>query len=215
MKLLKKITSIALGALLLGSSLLSAPANAAQMEPDNFVETQAVPAYAVGESGERFYFDNIEQKLGVAQPAAYWSPCGVFDKNEKLVRTFSRQTVKGVSGRTAYLRCGTNKVVKGKNIGWGYRHIKAGHMNDWNNQAVFLGANWRDFADWATNEALKWSCLKKYQSGNKTIRYGGVYELRDSRGRIIKKVGVTASVSATNSRLITSHPDSVNRACGK
>ncbi|MGP9490656.1 hypothetical protein ACT3UA_18880, partial [Glutamicibacter sp. 363] len=73
MKLLKKITSIALGALLLGSSLLSAPANAAQMEPENFVETQAVPAYAVGESGERFYFDNIEQKLGVAQPAAYWS----------------------------------------------------------------------------------------------------------------------------------------------
>lgn len=212
---MKKFTSLILGALLLGSSLVSTPANAAQTEAENFVETQTTPAYAVGKSGERFYFENVAQKLGVGQTAAYWSPCGVFDKNEKLVRTFNRQAVKGVSGRTAYLRCGTNKVTSGKNVGWGYRHIKAGHMNDLNNQAVYLGVNWREFADWATNEALNWPCLKKYQSSNKTVRYGGVYELRDSRDRIFKRVGVTTAVSSTNSRVITSHPDSVSRACGK
>lgn len=210
---MKKVTSLILGALLLGSSLVSAPANAAPAETENFVETQTTPAYAVGKSGERFYFDNVAQKLGISQPAAYWSPCGVFDKNEKLVRTFKRQAVKGISGRTAYLRCGQNKVIDGKNKGWGYRHIKAGHMNDWNNQAAYLGANWRDFADWATNEALNWSCSKRYQSDNKTIRYGGVYELRDSRGRIMKRLGVVTSVSATNSRVITSHPEKVTRAC--
>ncbi|KSU65907.1 hypothetical protein [Arthrobacter sp. NIO-1057] len=101
----------------------------------------------VGKSGERICFNNVAQKLGISQPAAYWSPCGVFDKNEKLVRTFKRQAVKGVSGGTAHLRCGWNKVIDGKNKGQGYRHIKAGHMNDWNNQATYLGANWRKFAD--------------------------------------------------------------------
>src|SRR5699024_5675582 len=62
-----------------------------------------------------------------------WAVCWVQDNNSNIVRTFTKKG--GPSGNSAYIKCGSP--------GWGNRHIKDRHMDDWDNIAVRMGDNWR------------------------------------------------------------------------
>ena len=208
-------------AILIVSTIVGQPAGAtitefSTNERQILGEAQADELYVVGPSGDRFYPDRLSASLKfVGTPANYWSPCGIFDKNNKMVRKFNRQAIKGLSGKTGNLLCGWHKNAKGstKATGVGFRHIKAGHMSQWENQAVFLRANWREMADWATNEALNHSCKKGYFKSQGKAKYVAPYQIRDSRDRVIRRFAVYVVVGAKDQNVITSYPRDGRYSC--
>lgn len=105
------------------------------------------------------------------------------DKNSKIVRTFTR--VRGKAGGktippgTATLSCGSEK--------WGYRHIKARHLKEWEADARLAGENWRDTADYAMEVILRDPDKVTYAASNDTFCYSRIIYLVNKRTK--KMVG--------------------------
>lgn len=131
--------------------------------------------------------------------SAPWAACGIRDSKHKLVKNFGRAMISGVSGRTAHLRCGTAQ-------NWSYRHIKARHMNDWQNKANYIGDNWRSFADWAWTQTLSRPCSKYRQLSNDTLQYVAPIQIRDRNGRVVHQFGTRVSIARRSQNIITAYP---------
>ena len=146
----------------------------------------------------------IRSISAMSTTAAYvpttWGACGAFDASTKNVRTFYLNSVP-YSYRAIYLKCGTT--------GWGYRHIKDAHMNDWANKAIYVGANWRDMADFAITDALQHVYSGVYNPTNQTYKYRGVVELRRFDDRTVHTFYPVVAVSAGDYRIITAYPSNV------
>lgn len=132
---------------------------------------------------------------------ALWAACGVRDKSTKMVRDFSRSMISGVRGKSAHLKCGTVQ-------NWGYRHIKAEHLSDWQAKTAYLGGSWQPFADWAMRNTLATPCAKYRRVSNDTLQYVAPIQIRNSRGQVVHTFGTRVSVARVTQNIITSYPQS-------
>lgn len=130
---------------------------------------------------------------------ALWATCPIFESKYKLVKDYSRQTIAGVPGRTAHLRCGTQE-------NWGYRHIKDRHSGQWADKAWYVGGDWRSFADWSLGKTFVWPCAKYRRVENNTLQYVKNIYLKDRRGIVISKFASRASVARVSQNVITAYP---------
>ncbi|MBB6119009.1 hypothetical protein [Nocardiopsis algeriensis] len=125
-----------------------------------------------------------------------WAACGARDDSHKLVRTFTKNG--GPSGKSAYLKCGSQ--------GWGYRHIKDRHMDDWNNIAAQIGDNWRSFADFAIEQILIAPESVSYRAGNDTYAFTAPVQIRDGDGNVVRTYRPVVSVANESRNIITAYP---------
>lgn len=133
-----------------------------------------------------------------------WPPCGFFDKSMKVLKKYKRQAVRGYSGATAVLACGNHNSRT--DVGWGFRHIKAGHLTQWQREALPLGGSWMDFADWSITQTLAKPCYKAFQASNQTFQYVTPIVIRDQKKRYVKTIGVRVVVSKKTQNIITAYP---------
>lgn len=125
-----------------------------------------------------------------------WAGCGVSDDNHKLVRTFAKSG--GPGGASAYLRCGSEN--------WGYRHIKARHIQDWENLAAMAGDNWRSFADWAVEQILKAPGSVDYRESNDTWSFTAPIQIKRADGSVVATYHPLVSVANDSKNIITAYP---------
>lgn len=140
---------------------------------------------------------NLQESTDAIYVPKTWAACGAFDDAYKNVRTFYLNTVP-YTYRAIYLKCGTS--------GWGYRHIKDAHMSHWAGKAIYVGANWRDMADFAITDALRNVYSGTYNASNRTYKYRGVVQLKRYDGRTVHTFYPVVAVSAGDYRIITAYP---------
>jgi hypothetical protein len=129
-----------------------------------------------------------------------WAACGVYDSNTKVVYTYSRAQISGYSGSTAKLLCGSTS--------WGFRHIEASHMADWQAKGEYIGATWSQMAHWAMTNTLSKPCSKYYQSSNDTFQYVAPFQIRNNQGQVVHTFGARVVVARVTQNIITSYPQS-------
>ncbi|HLS77877.1 MAG TPA: hypothetical protein VK083_13925 [Nocardia sp.] len=114
-------------------------------------------------------------------PAAHasfpWGACGIDSPEDKVVTTF-----------------GAWKLLCG-NKDYGYRHIQAGHMSEWEGLAAIEGRNWRDIADMAIAKAHDAPDWHGPQSGGRYCHTGQIYLVNRVTGAIATTVQPTVIVS--------------------
>ncbi|MGW0663399.1 hypothetical protein [Streptodolium elevatio] len=164
-----------------------APATAVAARPPNpFASPGSALSLTIGES--TFHAGRA--------PADTWAGCGVSDDKHKLVRTFSKSG--GPGGPSAYLRCGSEN--------WGYRHIKARHIQDWENLAAMAGDNWRAFADWAMEQILKVPGSVDYRDSNDTWSFSAPIQIKRADGSVVATYHPLVSVANDSKNIITAYP---------
>jgi len=135
----------------------------------------------------------------VPSPQATWAACGLFDKNTKLVRTFTRVGGGGLSAGKSYLRCGSQA--------WGLRHVVDRHRSQWEMLAMLGGSSsWRTFADWAINQAMRYPAHVTYVSKNDTYVYKTQIQIRDRSDRVRAVKYVYVVVARVSKNIITTYP---------
>jgi hypothetical protein len=127
-----------------------------------------------------------------------WPACGISDKNTKVLYQYSRAQIAGVSGARATLACGSSE--------WGFRHIKAGHLSQWEAKANLIGALWMDMAHWSIIQTLSRPCSQYRQTSNDTLQYVAPFQVRDSQGRVVQTFGVRVVVARVTQNIITTYP---------
>lgn len=144
-------------------------------------------------------------------PAKVWAACGVFDSNTKVVRQFGR---KGAHPKGApAFKTGRGTLACGSADDWGYRHIKKGHLSQWEYRAEQVASNWRDVADFGMNWALKDPSYVTYRSKNHTYCYGRpIYLLNKKTHQRVGKYQATVVVAHGTQNIITAFPPS-KRCC--
>ncbi|NKY60520.1 hypothetical protein [Nocardia flavorosea] len=106
-----------------------------------------------------------------------WGACGVHSSEDKVVATFGSWK----------LLCGNND--------WGYRHIQARHMSEWEGLAAIEGRNWRDIADTALAKAHDAPDWHGPQGSGAYCHSGQIYLVNRATGAIAKTVQPTVIVT--------------------
>ncbi|MGW5311136.1 hypothetical protein ACWEQ0_14825 [Nocardia thailandica] len=137
----------------------------------------------------------IATLIGTAAPAqaVVWGACGVSTSDHKVVRTYSK----------AVLKCGTQN--------WGYNHIKARHIGEWEGLAAIENKNWRDIADMAIAKSLDSPDRTVDAGGGKRCYSGQIYLVNHVTGQIAKTVQPTVIVGSSGD-IITAYPGGGCRA---
>jgi hypothetical protein len=133
-----------------------------------------------------------------------WKNCGLFDKDEKVVRTFRRMRVETpnniLKGGSSNLACG--------NKDWGYRHLKIRHQADWEGHAAKTGDPWRDAADFAIYAVLIDPDRATYARRNDTFCLSRVILLVNNRtGRVVGTRTPHVIVGARTKNIVTAFPE--------
>ena len=112
-----------------------------------------------------------------APHCAQLGACGVFTKENTVVRTYSKGYV---------LRCGGPRLSSNPN--WGYRHIIKKHREDFGRLTpqLLTNRNWRDLTDFV----IEWTIVDpdhtRAAGGGQTCR-DRVFWLADANGRTVLK----------------------------
>ena len=173
------------------SAMGAAPYAGAEAKPAATVQTQKEQAgYTIEVAGVRY---------SPVQPKAIWAACGMHDPVGKVVRTFPRNGAPGAGGNSNLL-CGTE--------GFGYRHIKARHMQDWQNLAGVVGSDWRSFTDWAVEQILKAPepGSPVYDKARDTWTYRAPVQIRDSNGKVVDTYRPIVAIANQDQKIITAYP---------
>jgi hypothetical protein len=123
------------------------------------------------------------------------------------VRTFQRYRA-NAGGQ--YIPGGTSNLDCGSDV-WGYRHIKAKHLSQWEDVASYTGENWRDVADQFIAGALIDPDVVTYRKDNDTFAYCRLMYLIDKRSG--RPVGVSyprVIIAHVTKNIITAYPDSTH-----
>ncbi|MFD0203464.1 MULTISPECIES: hypothetical protein [Saccharothrix] len=115
-----------------------------------------------------------------------WGACGFSDDAQKLVYQF----------KTFELRCG--------NASWGYRHIKDGHYDQFQNLARAGGLNWSDLVHWAIHYNVE-DPDHVIVNGTDGCRDRLLY-LHDRNGREVWQQRFKVVYNALDGRIITAYP---------
>lgn len=169
-----------------------------------------VPAVSLG--GPEYVWQAAVPSTAVAAhldaAAVIWGGCGLFDKNTKVIRAFTR--VKASVGG-GYIPGGTSNLACGSEA-WGYRHIVKNHLDQWEADAALDGGNWRDLADLAMSAALGDPDTIAYRSSNDTFCYSHLIYLVDKRsGKVAATRKPITIVARVSKNIITSYPS--NSGC--
>lgn len=124
--------------------------------------------------------------------------CNVLKRPSHVVTSYNARSRPGFSGGYIKMECGNE-------TGYGYRHIRSRHQQDWINRMSPLRGNWDDFMDFATRQALAAPSKAERQSGGKMC-YTTPVQIRNSRGAVVKTFYPKIIISTTNRRVITSIP---------
>lgn len=133
-----------------------------------------------------------------------WKSCGVFDSKYKILKTYGRQKMSGVNGKSAILRCGHHNFLK--DTGWGLRHIEADHGSQWKAKAALLVEPWQTFADWTWTQTLSHPSSKSRQRANDTIVYVTPVQIKNSRGEVIDRFNSRIIFARKSQNYITAYP---------
>lgn len=117
-----------------------------------------------------------------------WGACGVSTSAQKVVYDFG----------SVNLRCG--------NAGWGYRHIKDRHFNEFQNLARAGGLNWSDLVHWAIHYNTQ-DPDHVIVDGSDGCRDRMLY-LHDRNGREIWQQRFKVIYNSVDGRVITTYPSS-------
>lgn len=174
-------------------------------EPDQGPESDQV-FIPLGKTAGQRVMSQMTGALATAAAAQTWAACGIFDRNTKIVRTFPRYRANAggqyIPGGTSNLACGSDEY-------WGYRHIVAGHLSQWENVAAPTGENWRDVADQFIAGALIDPDVVTYRQDNDTFAYCRLMYLVDKRtGRAVGVSYPRVVVAHVTKNIITAYPDS-------
>ncbi len=130
-----------------------------------------------------------------------WAACGISDDRFKLVRNFPR--AQGNAG-TNVLPAGSSDLHCGSE-NWGYRHILKNHRTQWEHDAIIVGRNWRDQADWAIEWVLRDPGVVTYRASNDTFCYSReVYLAKDDKVVATRRPHVVIARESKN--IITAFP---------
>ncbi|UGT59920.1 hypothetical protein [Nocardia asteroides] len=110
-----------------------------------------------------------------------WGACGASSPADKVVTTFGNWK----------LLCGTGD--------FGFRHIQARHLGEWESLAAIENRNWRDIADMAMAKAHD---APDWQGSHVT---GQIYLVNHATGAIVKTAQPTVIVNNRN-EIITAFP---------
>lgn len=91
------------------------------------------------------------------------------------------------------------------NKDYGYRHIQAGHMSEWEGLAAIEGRNWRDIADMAIAKAHDAPDWHDPQGAGKYCHTGQIYLVNRATGAIVKTAQPTVIVNESGI-VITAFP---------
>lgn len=137
---------------------------------------------------------------------AVWAACGVTTSNTKIVRTFSRAAT---AGATPYTSSGTSNLACGTAASWGYRHIVANHLSQWEARAAVASENWRDTADYGIEWALKDPDRVTYRSKNDTYCFSRKINLVNKRtNQVVGAYYPNVVVARGTKNIITAIPAS-------
>nr|WP_042179747.1 hypothetical protein [Kibdelosporangium sp. MJ126-NF4]CEL14006.1 hypothetical protein [Kibdelosporangium sp. MJ126-NF4]CTQ88374.1 hypothetical protein [Kibdelosporangium sp. MJ126-NF4] len=125
------------------------------------------------------------EKLG---PRPNWGACGTSTSEQKMVYDFGGIT----------LKCG--------NAGWGFRHIKDRHLNEFQGLARAGGLNWSDLVHWAIHFNTKDPDHVIVEEGD-GCRDRMLF-LHDRNGRLVWQQRFKMIYSAMDGRVITTYPSS-------
>lgn len=124
---------------------------------------------------------------GSANASQVWAACGMSSPETKVVATYPK----------ARLQCGTAT--------WGFLHIKARHLDEWQGLANIEGKNWRDIADMAIEKSMTAPDQSGPAGGSKYCYSGQIYLVNHVNGRIEKTVQPTVIVGGDGT-IITAYP---------
>jgi hypothetical protein len=108
--------------------------------------------------------------------------CNVLNRPSHIVTTYNARARSGFSGGYIKMECGTD-------AGYGYRHIRSRHQQDWQNKMYPLA-----------------SPSKTAFQGSGKYCYTTPVQIRNSRGAVVKTFYPRIIISSTNRRVITSIP---------
>jgi hypothetical protein len=137
--------------------------------------------------------------------AATYPPVGPCPGNAPHGRILDRW-VTGPSilaDKVVTLACGSYK--------WGLRHIwfgdpsegTPGHEQDWENLGFKVGATAVDIAVWAMSITVRQPGTISYRSTSDSWAYGAPFEIRDSRGRVLRRYTSVMGVSDNFGNILT------------
>lgn len=195
MKSMKSLVTLGATVVLVGSTLIAAPASAAEANvPDELAKNGGtIEIVAAGESKTL----EVSPRKVEAQKKTPVPYCSYKAKNQTVVKTYSRAGVKGFGGSKATLRCG----AYGKS-GWGLRHIGEGHKRHWENKAA--GSGWFDMMEFATKQTLK-KPQSAVRQANDTYNYCAPVQLK-YKGKTYDSFKTNVPVSHGGKNVITSFP---------
>lgn len=147
----------------------------------------------------------VPEGEGKFSPQDYWAPCGIFDSNTKIVRTFNRAATAGV---TPYLGSGLSSLACGSSQ-WGYRHIVDRHLTDWQARAAQANENWRVTADYGIEWALKDPDRVVYRSSNDTYCFSRkLLLINNNNGQVVGSYYPNVAIARGSKNIITAIPTS-------
>ena len=92
---------------------------------------------------------------------------------------------------------------------WGYRHIVANHLSQWEYRASEASENWRDTADYGIEWALKDADRIRYRSSNDTYCFSRQIDLvNDRTGQVVDHYFPNVVVARVTKNIITASPSS-------
>ena len=160
------------------------------------------PAAAAADSGRVWAADPHDPPKSVTGLAT-WGACGAFDSHTKVIRAFSRKNTSGVS---PYMSSGISNLACGSSA-WGYRHIIAKHLSQWEYRASEASENWRDTADYGIEWALKDPNRIRYRSSNDTYCFSRQINLvNDRTGQVVDHYFPNVVVGRVTKNIITAWP---------
>jgi hypothetical protein len=134
-----------------------------------------------------------------------WGACGAFDSSTKVIRTFSRRATFGVS---PYMSSGSSNLACGSSA-WGYRHIVANHLTQWQFRASEANENWRDTADYGIYWALSDPDRITYRVSNDTYCFSRLINLVNrSNGQVVDHYYPNVVIAHVTRNIITAYPSS-------
>lgn len=146
----------------------------------------------------------IALALGLTAPPASatpWGACGNGTEESKIVAQYA------VNARTyVTLRCGGPRWTGEPT--WGYRHILAGHRQDFERLALGTNQNWRDVADLAMDSIARDPDAVRPAGGGKAC-YSREIFLHDLRtGQLVRRQIVRMYVVIGSGDIVTLYPHS-------
>ena len=132
--------------------------------------------------------------------------CNILKNSKWNITSYKAKNFSSFAGGKIKLKCGTSAS--------GYKHIKEGHGNQWQQQINKVGGvgSWDDLMGFATQEILRSPKMIR-SAGNNKLCYTAPIEIANSKRTKKVKLNPTVIISMNNKLVITSYPTTTKHNC--